>query len=230
MQRESRPYALIMRKGSVTASDATPAPRSAKYRKPPVLSGSRAVAARNRVLQAIQAASGEDDIIITTTGYTGRELYATGDRPNQFYMVGSMGCAVSIGLGLAIARPDRRIVVIDGDGAVLMRLGALATVGGEQPANLIHVVIDNGMHESTGGQATVSPLIDLPGIAAACGYAEVVSNGDPDELRDSLRARTAGLRFYHVPVRPGVADKLPRPAILPAEVAARLRRHLGPRH
>jgi phosphonopyruvate decarboxylase len=230
MQTERRPYALIMRKGSVAAGDAAPTPRSEKYRKPRVLSGSRAVSTRSVVLQAIQAASADDDIIIATTGYTGRELYATGDRPNQFYMVGSMGCAVSIGLGLAIARTERRIIVIDGDGAVLMRFGALATVGAEQPVNLVHVVIDNGMHESTGGQATVSPLIDLPGVAAACGYAEVVSNGDPDELRDALSSREAGLRFYHVPVRPGVTDRLPRPAILPADVAARLRRHLGPRH
>ena len=229
LQGEGRPYALVMRKGSVMPTDLEPPPRHAQYRKPPVLSGSRAVASRSLVLRAIQSVANEDDVLIATTGFTGRELYAHGDRPNQLYMVGSMGCAVSLGLGLAIARPERRIIVIDGDGAALMRLGALATVGAERPSNLIHVVVDNGMHESTGGQATVAPLIDLPGIAAACGYTQVMSHGDPGELRDELGFRAPGLRFFHVPVRPGVAEDLPRPAISPPEVAARLRAHLGPR-
>lgn len=229
MHAQRRPYALVMRKGTVRPTEAEPRPRAAQYRRPPILSGSRAMASRSLVLRAIQSVAREDDILIATTGHTGRELYAHGDLPNQLYMVGSMGCAPSIGLGLAIARPDKRVIVLDGDGAVLMRLGAMATVGAERPPNLIHVVIDNGMHESTGGQATVSPLIDLPGIAAACGYPHVMSHGDAGELRDELDFRAPGLRFYHVPVRPSVANNLPRPALAPRQVAERLRRHLGPR-
>lgn len=229
MQAERRPFALVMRKGAVKPTDAEPKLQPAHYRRPPLLTGARAVASRSLVLRAIQSIANSDDILIATTGYTGRELYAHGDKPNQFYMVGSMGCASSLGLGLAIARPDRRVIVIDGDGAVLMRLGALATIGAERPSNLIHVVVDNGMHESTGGQGTVTPLIDLAGIAAACGYGQVMSQGDAGELRDELGFRAPGLRFFHVPVRPGVAEDLPRPAVAPQDVAERLRQYLGPR-
>ncbi len=170
-----------------------------------------------------------DDVVIATTGYTGRELYALGDRPCQLYMVGSMGCAMSLGLGLAIARPDRRIVVVDGDGAALMRLGALTTLGTERPPNLLHIVLDNGMHESTGGQATVSANVDFCALALACGYPQALAASDPDELREYVDWRAPGLRFVHVPIRPGVTGALPRPTVTPAEVAARLRAHLGPR-
>ena len=166
-------------------------------------------------------------MLVATTGYTGRELYANDDRPNQFYMVGSMGCAVSVGLGLAVARPERRIVVLDGDGAALMRLGALATVGYERPVNLVHVLLDNGVHESTGGQATVSRSIDFGGLAAACGYTRVKRVTQPAKLAAILERPATELTFVHVPILPGVPE-LPRPSITPAAVAARLRAHLLP--
>ena len=98
-------------------------------------------------------------------------------------MVGSMGCASSFGLGIAIARPDRRVIVLDGDGAALMRLGAMATVGFTRPDNLVHVLLDNGIHESTGGQTTVSASIDFPSIASACGYPERRRRGDAGGTR-----------------------------------------------
>jgi phosphonopyruvate decarboxylase len=177
-------------------------------------------------LRAVQAAMRETDVVVATTGYTGRELYATDDLPNQFYMVGSMGCAVSVGLGLAAVRPERRVIVLDGDGAALMRLGAFATVGYERPENLVHVVLDNGLHESTGGQSTVSRSIDFPGLAAACGYERVETVTAPDELAAALQQSTDQLTFVHAPILPGVPE-LPRPSITPAEVAARLRAHLA---
>ena len=129
------------------------------------------------------------DIVIATTGFTGRELYACDDRHNQLYVVGSMGCASSIGLGLAWARPDRRVVVLDGDGAMLMRLGALATLAYEQPKNLVHVLLDNEAHESTGGQSTVSHSMDLAGVARSCGYADV-SKVDTAEDLESRASRS----------------------------------------
>jgi phosphonopyruvate decarboxylase len=186
------------------------------------------MASRTEILEAVQAAAQPGDVLIATTGYTGRELYALDDRPSQFYMVGSMGCAVSLGLGLALAQPKRRIIVLDGDGAALMRMGALATVGHEGPPNLLHILLDNGMHESTGGQATVSRLIDFPAIAAASGYGASRQIGSPEALAAEIRDTTPGLRFVHVPVRPGVADKLPRPDAPPAAMAARLRNFLRP--
>jgi phosphonopyruvate decarboxylase len=175
------------------------------------------------MLRAVQEGTHADDIVVATTGYTGRELYALDDRSNQIYMVGSMGCASSFGLGLALACPDRRVVVLDGDGAALMRLGALATLGYERPANLVHVLLDNGVHESTGGQTTVSRSIDFSAIAAACGYPRVASVGAPGELAAVLNEAQGALQFVHAPTLPGVPDNLPRPTITPADVAARLR-------
>jgi phosphonopyruvate decarboxylase len=229
LRAQGRPYALVMRKGSVAdtvleARTPPPLPRRAGGTMEV-----RAHATRRQMLGALQMALKHDDVVIATTGYTGRELYALDDRPCQLYMVGSMGCAASLGLGLAIARPDKRVVVVDGDGAALMRLGAFATLGTERPANLLHVLLDNGMHESTGGQATVSRNVDFPAVALACGYPRALAAGDPDELREYVDWRAPGLRFVHVPVRPGVADALPRPKMQPAEVAARFRAHLGPR-
>ena len=92
-------------------------------------------------------------ILVGTTGYTGRELFAIDDRDNQLYMVGSMGCASSFALGLSLARPDLEVTVVDGDGAGLMRMGNFATIGSYGRNNLVHVLLDNGVHESTGSQA-----------------------------------------------------------------------------
>jgi len=229
MEDTGTPYALVMSKGSVAESPLTPPAALAQPRRTQGTFHPRAKATRLQMLGAIQMALKSEDIVIATTGYTGRELYLLGDRPAQFYMVGSMGCAASLGLGLAIARPDRRIVVVDGDGAVLMRLGALATLGAERPPNLLHIVLDNGMHESTGGQATVSANVDFCALAAACGYAQALGLSDPDEVRETVDWRAPGLRFVHVPIVPGVAPDLLRPSVTPPEVAARLRAHLGPR-
>lgn len=225
---ERRPFALLMRKGSV--ADVTLAPGPVPEPPPPVATVPRPspVAQRHAILAALRAATGDRDLLVATTGFTGRELYALGDTGNQLYMVGSMGCAVSLALGLAIARPDRRVIAIDGDGAALMRLGALTTVAAERPPNLVHVLIDNGRHESTGGQATVSPGVDFCAIASGAGYRAVSAESDPGAVGAALADRAPGLRFLHVPVLPGVRDALPRPSMPPAAVAERFRAALGP--
>ena len=227
MEQESRPYALVMRKGSVTKSDLQAQPDIHPLESHPESAAAQPMALRGDMLRAVQAATRKDDVLVATTGYTGRELFANDDRPNQFYMVGSMGCAVSVGLGLAVVRPNRRIVVLDGDGAALMRLGALATVGYERPGNLVHVLLDNGVHESTGGQATVSRSIDFGRLAAACGYTRIERVSQPAELTAILEQPATELTFVHAPILPGVPE-LPRPSITPAAVAARLRVHLSP--
>jgi phosphonopyruvate decarboxylase len=109
-----------------------------------------------------------------------------------------------------------------------MRLGALTTVGYERPDNLVHVVLDNGRHESTGGQATVAGCVDFPALAVASGYPAALTLADPATVAARLAARRAGLDFIHVPVRPGVPAGLPRPTVTPPAVAARLRAALGP--
>ncbi|HEY5558153.1 MAG TPA: phosphonopyruvate decarboxylase [Steroidobacteraceae bacterium] len=226
IRSESRPYALMMRKGSVADTGLAALPAAA--RRAPAAAAPQPAArhTRREMLAAIRAAAG-GDVLVATTGYTGRELYALGDSPNQLYMVGSMGCAASLALGLALALPERRIIAIDGDGALLMRLGALSTIGAELPANLVHVLLDNGLHESTGGQATASPTVDFCALAAASGYPSTAAAAEPAALAAALSNRHPGLRFIHAPIVPGIPKRLPRPAVAPAENAARLRAHLG---
>lgn len=228
MQAENRPYCLLMRKGSVA-----PWPASSKLHEPR-LSASRyelktgaAQLKRGDVLRLIQEQADRSTILLATTGYTGRELYALADLPNQLYLVGAMGCASSVALGLAMARPDLRIIVLDGDGALLMRMGALATIGFMAPSNLVHVLLDNGLHESTGGQLTVSGSVDLEGVATACGYPTVHTVFTAEDLLTALQTQKYGPSFARVRILPGVAADLPRPAIGPVEVTQRLRDYLS---
>jgi phosphonopyruvate decarboxylase len=227
MDAERTPYCLVMRKGTVAPA---PAPPPFPVRR---IGASRAAppngpaASRAEMIRAVQAAAGDRDAVLATTGYTGRELFAAADRPNQLYLVGAMGCASSVGLGLALQRPDLRVIVLDGDGSALMRLGALAAIGYQRPANLVHIVLDNGMHESTGGQATVSRSIDLPGIASDCGYPVARAVTAPEELRRLLAEGTRELTFVHAPIAPGVRADLPRPTLSPSRTAERFRAHVN---
>lgn len=234
MRAHFQPYALIMQKGScepfALTAGAMPTPRAAVA----VQGGgharaSAARASRSAALERVLVASDDArSVVIATTGFTGRELYALADRPQHFYMVGSMGCASSLGLGLALARPDLRVLVVDGDGAALMRMGNLATVGAYNAPNLTHVVLDNEAHDSTGAQATVSACTDFAGVAAACGYARVMRSDDVDELASFLTGREQqGSAFMHMKIATGARDDLPRPAITPPAVRARLMQHIG---
>ena len=141
-----------------------------------------------------------------------------------------MGCASGMGLGVAL-NTKRKIVVVDGDGAALMKLGTLATIGAYAPGNLVHLLLDNGVHDSTGGQATASPHVDFAAVALACGYRQAAScdslAGFDAALRDALTAE--GPAFVHMRIAPGSLDKLGRPTIKPHEVAARFQRFVtGP--
>ncbi len=225
MDSERRPYALVMRKGTVK-----PSGLAATNARKPIVQTATAVAdagcKRREMLTAIQSHVAPKDVLIATTGYTGRELFSCADRPNQMYMVGSMGCASSLGLGLSLASPGHRVIVIDGDGAALMRLGAMTSIGYQRPGNLIHVLLDNNVHESTGAQPTVSQSIDFCAIAAACGYERVMRTAEPKALGIALNDKTPQLTFIHVPVVPGIDGKLERPNIGPVQVAERFRRFL----
>lgn len=166
----------------------------------------------------------EDDFIIATTGKIGRELFelreASGkNHANDFLTVGSMGHCSSIALGLALHRPEKNFWCIDGDGALLMHMGALAVIGAANPKNLIHVVINNGAHESVGGMPNVIPAIDLPAIARACGYSEIFKATSFDELENFLQqAKSAEkLVFLEVECSIGSRKNLGRPTTTPAE-------------
>ncbi|MEC4802812.1 MAG: phosphonopyruvate decarboxylase [Jaaginema sp. PMC 1079.18] len=227
-QQQQTPYALIMPKGVV---EATPLTATISPKIPSLTPATATLTAlpswtRREVLQAILSATQPTDILLTTTGYTGRELYNLADRDNQLYLVGSMGCASSVGLGMAIAHPQKRIIILDGDGAALMRLGAWAAIGCERPANLVHILLDNRCHESTGGQPTVSASLNFSAIAEACGYEKVVRVETPPVLSQNLQSPTSQLTFLHIPVQPGTAKSLPRPHISPSAAAQRLRQYL----
>jgi phosphonopyruvate decarboxylase len=222
-----------MRKGTVAACGLSeqpgkPKPRAAVTKR---YAGSRQDrVSRSAALQRILGLTPDKNtVLIGTTGFTGRELYALADRHTHFYMVGSMGCAPSLGLGLALARPDLRVVVIDGDGAALMRLGNFATVGAYARENFYHVLLDNEVHDSTGAQATVSASVSFAETAAACGYAAALE-GDQLDLLDELFAlkHLDGPRLVQLKTKPGSPDDLPRPKEGPAEVLARLKTAIGP--
>ncbi|MEX2517245.1 MAG: phosphonopyruvate decarboxylase [Gammaproteobacteria bacterium] len=231
MQAEQRPYGFLMRKGTVAKHDLqrdpVPVREDNGIRRSHWQRQSRPT--RRDVLEQIcQHSPEQGSVIIATTGFTGRELYAVCDRPNQLYMVGSMGCASSLALGLALARPDLRVIVVDGDGAALMRMGNLATLGVYGGSNLYHIVLDNEAHDSTGAQATVAASIRFADIASACGYSLAI-DGDSMEVIDDLFATTgtSGARFAHLKIRIGTLPDLPRPAVTPAAILRRLMQQIG---
>lgn len=123
-----------------------------------------------------------DQPVIVCNGFPSREAYKICDRARNFYMIGSMGAAAGIGLGVALQRPQDKIVVLDGDGNVLMSLGTLATVGALRPKNFVHVVFDNEVYGSTGNQPTYSRVVGLDKIAKAAGYALVERVWERDDI------------------------------------------------
>jgi phosphonopyruvate decarboxylase len=120
-------------------------------------------------------------------------------------------------------------VVLDGDGAALMKMGTFATIGAYRPGNLVHVLLDNGTHDSTGGQATVSACVDFPRVALACGYARAAATDGLEGFADALKEAFAaqGPALVHVRIRPGSMEKLGRPTVKPADVARRFRAFLA---
>lgn len=147
---------------------------------------------REEIVEHIVNVSGEDPVL-STTGKASRELFEIRERNGQshkydFLTVGSMGHTSSIALGVALQKPDKKIWCIDGDGAMLMHMGAMAVIGANRPSNLIHVVINNGAHETVGGLPTVASELDLVKMAEACGYPYAVRVKDFEQLDKELQA------------------------------------------
>lgn len=225
MAETGLPFALIMQKGDVADEDldgAAPAARGAGERID--LRAAAVPPTRMATLERLLAAVPDEAAVIATTGKCGRELFTIADRPQHLYQVGSMGCALAMGVGVAlhVARP---VVVVDGDGAALMKMGALATAGAYAPENLVHIVLDNGTYDSTGGQATVSASVDFAGVAVACGYAGAASCDDTDGFERAVALALAGPGPYliHMRIAPGSMSGLGRPTIAPADVARRFK-------
>ena len=226
MAADELPFALVMEKGSVRDDglDQPDQPIRSRGGVENLCQGGERPA-RIDLLRCVQALVPAEAGVVATTGKTGRELFTCEDRPQQLYQVGSMGCASAMGLGIALntARP---VLVLDGDGAALMKLGAMATIGAYAPGHLIHVVLDNGVHDSTGGQATVSPNVDFAAVAQACGYPRSVRCDSEAGFARALEAAFAeGPRpvLIHALIAPGSLAKLGRPTIAPCDVARRFR-------
>ena len=231
MRRTDRPYGLVLPKGIVEDY------RLGQTPSPPLRSegclrlGETGIAQcrRYQLIESICRIVGESHVIVGTTGKTGRELFTCRDSANHLYMVGSMGCAASFGLGMAMhLPPTKRVVVIDGDGAALMRLEAMASIGYFCPKNLVHLILDNRVHDSTGGQQTLSTAVAFDRIAHGCGYAHAVSVVTQDcfEQELDMAIDRDGPTCIHAHIVPGSLDDLARPSVTPCEVKQRLMEHL----
>jgi phosphonopyruvate decarboxylase len=226
MAERKRPFALVMSKDTVSPHKLTRrfSPQVVKTElrhcaaAPPSERLTR-TAAIQLILESLQG----NEAVIATTGMTGRELFALADRANHLYVVGGMGTASAIGFGVAHALPRQPVVVLDGDGAALMKLGSLATIGCYQPKNLLHVILDNETHDSTGGQQTASPITRFAEIAAAANYCHAATADQSEDIRQTVRAlRDAlGPSLLHVKIQPGSPKEIGRPSVKPYEVKER---------
>ncbi len=174
-------------------------------------------------LKLIDSFADDKTALIAATGKTGRELHDLNDRANNFYMVGSMGCASSIAAGLALCKPAKNIIAIDGDGALLMRMGAMATAGYYSPANMLHILLDNRSHASTGGQFTVSAGVDFTAVAHACGYTRSFAASSLDSLKTLIYEwkKNPRLTFIHLIINKNETSEPGRPGLAPPEVKRR---------
>lgn len=180
------------------------------------------ILAREAAIQIVAAAMEPDAVVVATTGMISRELFEYREKMHQshqrdFLTVGSMGHASQIAFGIALQKKDRRVYCFDGDGASLMHLGSMAITASMCPANYVHVVFNNGAHDSVGGQPTVGLKIDFPRIAQACGYAVALSVEDGGKLCEILEVikNVQGPIFLEVKVKKGARKDLGRPTTTP---------------
>ena len=225
MRENSRPYALVMPEDSVATHELTQQQRGqvivTNRLTYPARPDDRLT--RTEALELIVSAQPADRAIVATTGKTGRELFTVSDSPANIYVVGGMGTASGIGLGIAHALPEKSVTVIDGDGAALMKLGTLATIGYYQPKNLLHIILDNEQHDSTGGQQTVSSTVRFAEVAAAVNYRNAAFAEDRESIAESVKKllMLPGPSLLHIKIKPGSPPKLGRPTIKPYEVKQR---------
>jgi phosphonopyruvate decarboxylase len=207
MDDERLPYAFVMEKDSVAeyALRAASVPRAraagpvrGRFARP-----RRGWMDRTEAIRLIRDGLGDQYALLATTGKIARTLFTLGHRPNQFYVIGSMGYASAVGLGIHEALEGKQpVAVLDGDGAALMHMGVIATIGSRRPRRFVHVILDNEVHDSTGGQPTVSPTVDFAMVARACGYRQVWRVDSPGALQRAVRSASDGVgpALIHVKV------------------------------
>lgn len=202
----SRPVAIVIRKNTFSSY------------QPDENSSNLIELTREEVVRKVASNLGKLDIIVSTTGKTSRELYEyreelDRDHSKDFLVIGSMGHASQIALGLALAKPKRQIYCLDGDGAAIMHMGSFAVIGSQKPANFKHIVINNGAYDSTGGQLSAGFSISFPGIAKSCGYlSSICVDNSLDLVREIQTLKnTKGPALLEIKVRKGARDNLGRP-------------------
>jgi phosphonopyruvate decarboxylase len=244
-ERLSRPVALLLPPG-VVAGRAAAAGEASGYGNPAERSEARRVEGEDKPgparpplisrKEALRAALAPlvDEPVVHANGYICRESFAVRDRPENFYMVGSMGLASAIALGVALARPGRKTVIFDGDGNLLMNLGILPMIGGGpvmgrgRPTNLVHVVFDNGLYGSTGNQLSPARGVSLDRLALAAGYESAAAVTSADEITGAVE-RALGAAGPHFVLARVTAEERPAPRIpyAPEQIRDRFRAALG---
>lgn len=212
MKREKKPYALVVTKSTFSTY---------KLKEQSKVNFEMS---REDAIKEIVTSLDDEDIIVSTTGMASRELFEEREARNMghekdFLTVGSMGHASQIALGIAISKPKRNVYCLDGDGALLMHLGGLAIIGSQKVENFRHIVINNGAHDSVGGQSTVGFDIDIPSIAKSCGYNETFTVSTVKDLKIALTKliNSKGAALLEVKVRKGARKDLGRPTTSPIE-------------
>ncbi|WP_443660349.1 phosphonopyruvate decarboxylase [Clostridium algidicarnis] len=212
MKKEKSPYALVVTKGTFSTY---------KLKEQSKVNFEMS---REDAIKEIVNALGDEDTIVSTTGMASRELFEEREARNMghekdFLTVGSMGHASQIALGIALSKPKKNVYCLDGDGALLMHLGGLAIIGTQKVENFKHIVINNGAHDSVGGQSTVGLDIDIPSIAKSCGYKKTFTVSTFEDLKAYLKilVEAKGPVLLEVKVRKGARKDLGRPTTSPIE-------------
>ena len=171
-----------------------------------------------------------DETVIHANGYICRESFNIKDREKNFYMIGSMGLASSIGLGVAISRPDQKTIIIDGDGNILMSMGTLAMIAEAAPKNLLHIVIDNEAYESTGSQRSLSDSISLEKVAQSVGYLQTRKVTNKEQIKYAFQElkEKDGPSFLLIKVEPSFDKSTGRVHHTPEKITARFMKSLNP--
>jgi thiamine pyrophosphate-dependent acetolactate synthase large subunit-like protein len=180
---------------------------------------------RRQAIETIFEDVADGDLVLCATGMISREAFGVRDRPANFYMIGSMGLLSSFGLGLALMSPDQRVIVLDGDGSVLMGLGTLPLLASEAPLNLLHIVLDNEAYQSTGGQPSISSTVSIADIGEASGYPSSIEVNSVDGIRSALTGShdVSGPHFVVVKVANGPVEHIPRVSHSPTEIRDRFK-------
>lgn len=208
-KNDSKPVALLIRKGTFESYKS-----EAKKIQQSELS-------REKAIEALLETLSGDEVIVSTTGKTSRELYelrvARNEQTNDFLTVGGMGHTSSIALGAALGNPNKKVICLDGDGSLLMHMGAITNIGTLSPKNYTHILLNNCAHESVGGQATVAGEVSFENIFKACGYKQYAMASTESEIKEKISAFDSGPNILEIKIKTGARSDLGRPSSTPVE-------------